>query len=577
MVTRIVTRKWLFIWILMLLPVLLHSQVSPTNEWVNFYGNGSTINGDPIAQGRVIKAFDSDGVLCGVDTVDTAGSYGLMPVYRDDSYTSNVDEGASPGDTITFTIDGYPVDEYGIWSGNGDVIQLEFQVQTPEIGVSPASINHGTVALEDSSSMTLQVENMGQEPLTISGYQWDGDGGLLGRQQTMFVTGMPQTIGANSSANVTVLFTSSLGKGQITDKLLLQSNDPWTSTLPVPVSANIQTDVTATNEWVAAYSENSRFNDSPLQPGDVVDVFDPDDVHCGTWVVDSSGSYGTMSIYRDDSATPGVDEGAEPGDTLRFSVNGMQAMTQGPDAPVWTANGAVLQIDLAAFENRAPENFSLVSPPQGDSIAVDTSTGTATVTFRWQQNEDPDFWDSLEYYLVYDDPGNLDGLDTLTFSEIQQSGLNMMHIGSDTTVQTNVDTGRYDWTVISVDSEDLFSLGSINGNYPWDFTVYRQTVGTMDEPGLPKQFTLNQNYPNPFNPSTTIQYALPKTSQVTITVYDIQGHRVTTLVERRQTAGTYSVQWDGTNIHGEQASAGVYFYYIDAGDFSDMKRMVLLK
>ena len=89
---------------------------------------------------------------------------------------------------------------------------------------------------------------------------------------------------------------------------------------------------------------------------------------------------------------------------------------------------------------------------------------------------------------------------------------------------------------------------------------------------LPKSFALYQNYPNPFNPTTVISYQLPVASRVTLIVYDVIGREVKTLVNGRQDAGTYRVNFDGSKL-----PSGVYFYRISAGDFSSVKRTILLK
>jgi hypothetical protein len=94
---------------------------------------------------------------------------------------------------------------------------------------------------------------------------------------------------------------------------------------------------------------------------------------------------------------------------------------------------------------------------------------------------------------------------------------------------------------------------------------------------LPTEFALSQNVPNPFNPSTIVNYALPKDAQVNISVYNVLGQQVKTLVNDMQRAGMQSVTWDGTDNSGSSVASGVYFYKIRAGDFSDTKKMLLLK
>ena len=94
----------------------------------------------------------------------------------------------------------------------------------------------------------------------------------------------------------------------------------------------------------------------------------------------------------------------------------------------------------------------------------------------------------------------------------------------------------------------------------------------------PEAFALANNYPNPFNPATTIKYALPEASDVTLEVYNVVGQVVRTLVADHQNAGRYVVQWDATNDSGHSLSSGIYFYRLQAGgEFLEVKKMLLLK
>ena len=94
---------------------------------------------------------------------------------------------------------------------------------------------------------------------------------------------------------------------------------------------------------------------------------------------------------------------------------------------------------------------------------------------------------------------------------------------------------------------------------------------------IPNSFVLYQNYPNPFNPKTILQYDLLQDSFVKVIVYDMQGKVVNNLVNGNQISGFKSVQWNATNNQGGPVSAGVYLYKIQAGDFVDTKKMILLK
>jgi hypothetical protein len=91
------------------------------------------------------------------------------------------------------------------------------------------------------------------------------------------------------------------------------------------------------------------------------------------------------------------------------------------------------------------------------------------------------------------------------------------------------------------------------------------------------EFTLSQNYPNPFNPVTALRYDLPEDAMVNITIYDMMGRIVKTMVNAQQNAGYKSVIWDATNNAGQPVSAGLYLYTIQAGAFRQTKKMVMLK
>ncbi|MGA7161385.1 MAG: T9SS type A sorting domain-containing protein [Bacteroidota bacterium] len=88
----------------------------------------------------------------------------------------------------------------------------------------------------------------------------------------------------------------------------------------------------------------------------------------------------------------------------------------------------------------------------------------------------------------------------------------------------------------------------------------------------PKTFSLSQNYPNPFNPSTSIRYQLPEKSYVTLKVFTLLGKEIATLVNKELPAGSYSIEWNAVAL-----SSGVYFYHLQAGNYSETKKLVLLK
>ena len=122
--------------------------------------------------------------------------------------------------------------------------------------------------------------------------------------------------------------------------------------------------------------------------------------------------------------------------------------------------------------------------------------------------------------------------------------------GASVTFCSNLDAPK-------TDSISILEVNNPSGNV---------TVGT------PLKFELSQNYPNPFNPTTNISFGLPVDSKVTIKIYDISGREIRTLLNDTKAAGYYSVMFDASGL-----SSGVYFYKIEANNFSELKRMLLIK
>ena len=121
-------------------------------------------------------------------------------------------------------------------------------------------------------------------------------------------------------------------------------------------------------------------------------------------------------------------------------------------------------------------------------------------------------------------------------------------------------------------SDGQYLYAGMNSHSVWrrplaEITAVTETPGT-----LPEHFAIQQNYPNPFNPTTSIRYQVAEPRHVTVTVYDLLGRNVATLVDRDQQSGSYQITWDASST-----PSGVYYYRIDAGNFSDVRKMLLMK
>ena len=99
----------------------------------------------------------------------------------------------------------------------------------------------------------------------------------------------------------------------------------------------------------------------------------------------------------------------------------------------------------------------------------------------------------------------------------------------------------------------------------------------MDDPQIPQPARLSQNVPNPFNPMTTISFNLPVAGKTTLTIYDVAGNRIRTLVDQDLEAGDHQFTWNGADHGGRPAAAGVYLYQLDSGLVHEVRRMTLVR
>jgi len=186
--------------------------------------------------------------------------------------------------------------------------------------------------------------------------------------------------------------------------------------------------------------------------------------------------------------------------------------------------------------------------PQG-LMAIQNGAG---VILQWLTAEDEDF----SYHNVY--KNSLDSVDPATIFTTSDSFY----------VDLDIADGSWQYWVTSVDSA---------GNESESSDIVSVLLANEEEVAIPTVYALEQNYPNPFNPSTQIRYALPEETMVTISIYDMMGRKVRTLVSQSQSPGYHTTLWNATNDNGRSVSAGMYIYTIQAGTYQQMKKMVLLK
>lgn len=133
-------------------------------------------------------------------------------------------------------------------------------------------------------------------------------------------------------------------------------------------------------------------------------------------------------------------------------------------------------------------------------------------------------------------------------------------------------------TDVTFGSNSLTPIFGVNDGYLAKMSINPATdVREISDVPLPLTPSLSQNFPNPFNPTTTIHFQIPKAAQTNIAVYNLLGQKVRELVNQDLAAGTYSTDWDGRDQSGQPVASGVYFYRLNAGEFTESRKMTLLK
>jgi xylan 1,4-beta-xylosidase len=214
-------------------------------------------------------------------------------------------------------------------------------------------------------------------------------------------------------------------------------------------------------------------------------------------------------------------------------------------APVWiTRSGSSSLIGVSAETDLTPA-------PGGGRIRViwtidetNADGGEYTIQFGWTSS-----------------------LEDAAFKRDRENNAKIYNL-SDT---TEAGTGSYSMQFESMPY--TVSRGGITELGPFTVGVFDKSLGTQDASNsVPLVFSLSQNYPNPFNPKTVIRYALPVTCHIDLGVYNLLGQKVATLVSEKQRAGRHQVQWDASGF-----ASGIYYYKIHAGEFQQVRKMVLIR
>ena len=261
-----------------------------------------------------------------------------------------------------------------------------------------------------------------------------------------------------------------------------------------------------------------------------------------------------------------------PGDSQVLTLSAIDPFGASQVKYYWTLNGSVESSQDTTYTFN---NMETVSQHKKDIVsAYAYISGKDTVSISWNL---------FDYLLVFSSkptnavkPGSYYSYqpkvfnyykDTLSFQLIAPPS--WLSVNSNTGLLTGIAPSQEGNIVVTINVTDK------HGNADSQtFTLYisNSITRVKQTNNLPSKFSLSQNYPNPFNPTTTIEYQIPDASFVTLKIYDVLGREVATLVNEEKPAGKYSVNFNLPNF-----SSGVYFYKLTAGNYVQIKKMVLLK
>ncbi|UCC79635.1 MAG: S8 family serine peptidase [Candidatus Zixiibacteriota bacterium] len=294
------------------------------------------------------------------------------------------------------------------------------------------------------------------------------------------------------------------------------------------------------NGWLSFTSTSITFSNNVIPLGN-----EPNNLIAAFWDDLDPSQGGTIYFYTDSLDTAIVQYDNVP----RYGSSGFYTFQV-----ILTADGNITYqyLSMSGFLNSATIGIENHNGTIGLQVAYNQYyvTDNLAVQFRF-----PNFWLQVDPTSGFAMGGETDNI-TVTFDA------------------TELDEGDY-FGQITVASNDSINPTVI---IPCTLTV-SQIVGIDDEVrgNIPSSFALDQNYPNPFNSGTNISLALPAKSDVNLTIYDLLGREVRTLISGPLDAGYHTVTWNGDDKSGRSVASGIYFYRIEAGDFSMNRKMIMLK
>ncbi|MFH2047877.1 MAG: T9SS type A sorting domain-containing protein, partial [bacterium] len=496
-------------------------EVTPTPEWVNFYCDNNTYFDQPLPVGSVVDAYDPDGVHCGSYYVTDAGSYGFMPVYRDDEFSPE-DEGAEPGNNIRFFVNGMEVQAYGetIWTENGDSYQVCLEA------------GDVTVYCDLHEGWNLVSWRVDHESDYILDALTSIDGCLE------LVLGFEQ--GALTYDPNLPVFSTLWQVDHLSGYWIKVSCDITLEISGAPVSAS--TPIEVYHGWnLVSYLPDfgmgieagfSSLDGNLLVATGEAGIYIPDDINSSLTNLEPCKGYWVKVGANDDLIYPAAGPAIAP-QNPRGLDNSFAAKVATDITP--TTNWINLYSQKLTLDGEVVKSGAVVSAYTKSGVKAGTLTMIENGLFGFM----PVYADDISSEVV-----------------------------------EGVKTGEsFYLTVDGVETKETFTFEDGNGAR---VEISNLTAGDHSDV-LPTEYSLSQNYPNPFNPTTTIEFSLPTAGQAKIEVYNILGELVTTPFDGFAGAGENSIVWDGTNSSGQNVSSGIYFYRLTADEYTETRKMTLLK
>lgn len=497
----------------------------PTNEWISVYCEAPLAAGRPLPPGTVIRAYDDDGVLCGRDVVRNDGSYGFMPIYRDDIYT-DFDEGADPGDMISFTVNNMPAHTHPaiVWTAHGDVFELcdfsrERCLEIPlHEGWNLISWN-----VQVSGEIGDIIAGIERCVDVVLGFELDGVAydPALSEFSTMRELDYHYGYWFRMKCDATL---------RVCGPEIPRENSA--------VSLS-------TGNGIHMYAGWNLISYWPLESSPVEEAFE----NVLNILEGASGFDHGAQVWRPDMSRFNTLTELRPGFGYWVNVSSNAILYYSGFAPHDTFDLDPGAARLADRRSAPSRNWMLV---YGEGITLDgreLSPGNA-IEFRTEDG------------IRCGGGSYSDGI--LKFTPVY---------GYDTMAESALQMPR--------ESDRVFIVVNGNRAYPsisWQGIGRRikiQNLFTDETEEMPASHRLDQNFPNPFNPGTTISFDLPVPGMVRLSIFTVSGQLVRTLVHERYPAGRHAVSWNGRNEEGKLVASGVYLYRLETAGFVKTKKMVI--